>query len=117
MKATELRIGNWIMTTPNNKFQVTPDEYKNWDVNGMWANPIPLTEEWLVKFGFEKGKKGIYQLCSFDMEHTMWILDNGVSDLHGQVVHVHQLQNLYFAITGEELIIKETLNIKMNDKI
>lgn len=56
--ANELRIGNWA----NNGF-------KDYQVSGatIWqlgleyatALPIPLTEEWLLRFGFKKHKCGI----------------------------------------------------------
>jgi len=65
--------------------------------------PIPLTEEWFLKFGLLKTKEGIilmgcYQIVANE-ESWRIILKNGV--LHIQ--YVHQLQNLYFALTGEEL--------------
>jgi hypothetical protein len=72
--------------------------------------PIPITEEWLLKFGFEK---------SFDTNFTLEFLHHELEiNISGygtwlntqdivSVKYVHQLQNLYFALTGEELTIKE----------
>ena len=44
-----------------------------------------------------------------DSKYT--ILDNSFDDLRDfsmvDIVYVHQLQNLYFALTGEELIIEK----------
>lgn len=75
--------------------------------------PIPLTEEWLVRLGFEKtydkalpyqdaySKEGLI----FDGEFQLTV-EGKESDLHGigkPLKHVHQLQNLYFALTGEEI--------------
>lgn len=73
--------------------------------------PIPLTEEWLLKFGFSDNTislntpdktlnisavvKGDYFLFLDDMF-------GGCFDLNC-IQSVHQLQNLYFALTGEEL--------------
>lgn len=83
--------------------------------------PIPLTEEWLLKFGFIKDDSGVemddpdycewYErdfpvigtLCqSSDKEY---LFDMETDTL--RIKYVHQLQNLYFALTGEELTISE----------
>lgn len=75
--------------------------------------PIELTEEWLLKFGFIPNKyKDEYTICPYgkntyvlDKEYT----DKGEWDFCYEeaylvtIKYVHQLQNLYFALTGEEL--------------
>lgn len=68
--------------------------------------PIPLTEEWLIKFGFLK-YAGLYELNTGDFE-LIYNEDHISLDVEGQwltlgVYHVHQLQNLFFALTGKEL--------------
>lgn len=78
-------------------------------------NPIPLTEEILLKLGFEKltskkdgfladtytCKKGTSFIVYFDGVRL------SVSFWQGnEKKYVHQLQNLYFALTGEELTFK-----------
>jgi hypothetical protein len=122
MKTNELRIGNWY-----NEFgipkQITPDiiyaMYKI-EKSGKVAidvSPIPLTEEWLVKFGFENSKaksakKWIFY-ASFNHHYNSGLmkvhLTGGSVIISGKRIfckHVHQLQNLYFALTGEELEVK-----------
>lgn len=106
--ASELRIGNWIDTK---EFHI-PALKGNHKYEGKWYkytfmfDPIPLTEEWLLKFGFSiKGFKGGYQICTSSLGG--WILDNGFSCVGIEFEYVHQLQNLYFALTNEELKIKE----------
>jgi hypothetical protein len=88
--------------------------------------PIPLTKKWLLNLGFEKGKYSVlnephYVLYSnydypfivsvryMDVYTEMQPLfgDKGIglkaiTDNRG-IKYVHQLQNLYFALTGEEL--------------
>lgn len=56
--------------------------------------PITLTEEWLRRFGFVKTN-----------EIDRWELKGfGIVDISTpQCKHLHQLQNLYFALNGEEL--------------
>jgi len=67
--------------------------------------PIPLTEEWLVKFGFVK--------CKVDEEYFLGDFIIYLPSFFkwkdstlNKVKHVYQLQNLYKALTGEELEIK-----------
>lgn len=73
-------------------------------------NPIPLTEEWLLKFGFDnkynKDKftiipKGILNYKNGRTYFNSWTI------LEKQPDYVHELQNLYFALTGEELTLNE----------
>ena len=121
MKASELRLGNWVeqpndgvtrVTAVLNDIQIkTETEYVD-----KYCMPIPLTEEWLVRFGFEEYlcldgiygfklneyvfiNEGQFRMVSFGSEDAML--------LRAEIVMVHQLQNLYHALTGEELTIKE----------
>ena len=62
--------------------------------------PILLTEEWLLKFGFS-----IFKNMYFIKGMQIWKCNdlflcnkNGI-----YIKYVHQLQNLYFALTGKEL--------------
>lgn len=70
-----------------------------------WVQPIPLTEEWFVKFGFEKTslhyfkKDGIIILSEDDFFECL------LGSVVVKLQYVHQLQNLYFNLTGEELTI------------
>lgn len=79
---------------------------------------IPLTPEWLERAAFEKNKidRSTYYELSFGNSKLMWY-DNrlcygvlGVSQYEFvdvlNIKHVHQLQNLYFALTGTELEFK-----------
>lgn len=113
MKANELRIGNLIygggqirkVTEIKNDGCITEpiDDYKPDFSKGI--NPIPLTEEWLVRFGFDQLESGTY-ICPNqivlrkDIKGYLYEIFKGKETL---VKHVHQLQNLYFALTGEEL--------------
>jgi hypothetical protein len=73
--------------------------------------PIPLTEEWLVKFGFEN-KKGFLTLgllsCVWGEEEAcfyFYYAEDKNNEI--KVRYIHYLQNLYFALTGEELILNQ----------
>lgn len=73
-----------------------------------FANPILLTEEWLNKLGFRN-----YDVNKWDTD-AMTILkyDEGctylANHLHVNLFYVHQLQNIYFALTGVELHLSST---------
>jgi hypothetical protein len=128
MKAEELRIGNWIRYA-GNEIELTRQKFKlcvfTLGLDEL-HEPIPLTEEWLVKFGFNYedpliyGKSGWYlklknqDLPSFiffnnHLQCSLFISSSFnmcFIDTNGHCEHVHQLQNLYFALTGTELTIK-----------
>jgi hypothetical protein len=67
--------------------------------------PILLTEEWLLKLGFwtisAVVDDGMRYVAGFELWkcNDLWLCNkNGVV-----IKSVHQLQNLYFALTGKEL--------------
>lgn len=63
--------------------------------------PIPLTDEWLLKFGFIEFEAEYFKKDNFKIVKSF---DNYWLDGFGtELKYVHQLQNLYFALTGIEL--------------
>jgi hypothetical protein len=120
MKASELRIGNWVCDIyEEEEFQLDIVDMCDMDINGdlYRTDPIPLTEEWLLKFGFKK--RDVLSSVLYDMKNPRFsVYLNPPIDKSNKwnilgiekninIKHVHQLQNLYFAITGAELTIKE----------
>lgn len=83
------------------------------------VEPIPLTEEWLIKFGFKKGYNTYYSYLEiWDSLYIVISKYNAIyisesSDINGQALqvgnfeYVHQLQNLYFTLTGKDLELKQ----------
>lgn len=74
--------------------------------------PIILTGDWLTNLGFcEIGKwiqpvyklNGISLVCHENIWNTMLESFLGGYSLKNKVQYVHQLQNLYFSLTGQEL--------------
>lgn len=119
MKASELRIGNWIVAKDFNKpFQVAANTFtdmiQRFIANEQIHQPIPLTEEWLLRFGFikddpkwfRKPNTFPYICCNLKGEAALEYNTDFIVPAT-QIKYVHQLQNLYFALTGEELTIKE----------
>ncbi len=103
MEARELRIGNLLMGRNENvNFEVTLEDLQHVG-DGSKCKPIPLTEEWLLKFGFLNfGNRWSNNQLSLDI-----IQSNGyyMANVTQEIKYVHQLQNLYFVLTYEELIL------------
>lgn len=109
MKANELRIGN-IINNDGEEILVTSYTFYNIETDGEYFKDIPLTEEWLLKLGFEwKGliSKGQYLTITTPCGKAL-VYNDGFLKFVGVTIevpikHVHQLQNVYFALTGKEL--------------
>lgn len=90
---------------------------EHWD---EYLYGIELTEEWLIRLGFERKSRDnefvwVTQYYMFLNPDSGWYFrykfDGFVSFNFGDlfvkdIQFVHQLQNLYFALTGEELNVK-----------
>ena len=122
MKVTELRINNWVQfkhtETPVRVILgdfVMAREYKDERLDDY--EPIPLTEEWLVKFGFEKHgdwycKPNYFEDLNVSLVHRKTTHGSADEITVKHPEHIHSLQNLYFALTGEELKQKEMNRLK-----
>jgi hypothetical protein len=137
MKTSELRIGNWIFEDEGTLCKIIglkpfPDSIRcdeeegcnilidiyphdgsikvGYIVESFLCKPIPLTEEWKLKFGFEKTEWdnfNSFRLSIGNNDYTIVLYTDGNCEV-GDIItckieYVHQLQNLYFALTGEEL--------------
>ena len=116
MEAKELRLNNLVFFGINDKLQIhsiIPKDIRLMDkgeqlfkTESEWYQPIPLTEEILLKCGFEKCNL----LFINDIIPFVKIVKCGdyFDVIIGNVFYVklyslHQLQNLYFTLTGQEL--------------
>lgn len=123
LTASELRIGNLVeyegeiyeIDTISKLFPTLNTVAFGIGVVG-WdnLNPIPLNEEWLLKFGFTKKENRQYwykedsmlrfALLDGCLHCSIGDDENGV--LYNRLYFVHQLQNLFYAINNKELTIK-----------
>ena len=113
IQAQELRIGNYYKGASRGNIEIvtwqTLRDLKEGKLNIL---PIPLTEEILLKFGFEKQHNEDdfdYWFKKDFCDDILWEHSEGFChnlNYGGDIKYVHQLQNLYFALTGEELIFK-----------
>jgi hypothetical protein len=143
LKPSDLRIGNYVhvdgfgptVVRLMTMFQGEYEVYHNQSDVLSWSNsakfdkvePIPLTEEWLIRFGFKKGLRSFfightdftYHLESkadagftdggyfMGIRYDDW--DNDPETIHKftyDIHYVHQLMNIYFSLTNSELEIK-----------
>lgn len=75
--------------------------------DGPEINPIPLTKELVLKCGFEEEFGGIIYYnrnrgIEFNFSNEWCMASIGEYEITS-VKYLHQLQNLYFALTGEDL--------------
>lgn len=112
IRAEELRIGNLaLMPSSNAITTITVMDIS--DIENGYKNrlPIPLTEEWLVKFGFEEAEhEGIFRLP--ELPNIAVIIGQFIeieykefSVLKIKCDYVHELQN-FFSCLKHELITK-----------
>ena len=120
MKENELRIGNLVssnnitimVTGISNSYIISKDGYSGTKIDNI--NPIKITDEFLLKFGFiedefcqnkfyKKHIESKVQLRSYKDCVFLDVNDEEYEISFGKIKYIHQLQNLYFALTNEEL--------------
>ena len=78
--------------------------------------PIPLTEQWLKDFGFKKEldnsmvKGDIAIFLDRRFKTNLFLRDNQENkwfSFNCKIQYVHQIQNLYFTLVGEELTLNK----------
>lgn len=131
IEARELRQGNSILidgVTPGTIKELRETHAKvlyQGDVNGNIGDrmspidydrikPIPLTEERLLEFGFKDGQielihpdKLLIISATVGGKYYFYLEDTDGSTFSlNYIQYAHQLQNLYFTLTGEELVSK-----------
>ena len=130
VSVTDLRVGNWIMDRGNKAWQIDCWEHSTKvaakePIIGIcdftkklmhghplteevdFLKPIPITEEWLLKLGFNK-TGGTYEFIDGLVElvfHKGEVFEviEGQWQSFKHIKYIHQLQNLYHALTGSEL--------------
>lgn len=112
MTVQELRIGNWVNYMMIDG-QFHPQKIKSGqqidEMGHYQPEPIPLTPELLEKAGFtpeyRREDTTLYKMdrISIDLDLGGWFYyeDTAIEDV--DVKYVHQLQNLFYCLTGQEL--------------
>ena len=118
INSNELMIGNWLgyftdFVDSLGFRKIKAHEFLSIHDNPKRVKPIPLTEEILLRCGFEKVRyekyvhKKLIKLRAYPhvMKDGFGIHLMGSYTLPN-IKHLHQLQNLYHALTGQELKIE-----------
>ena len=114
MEANELRIGN-LISLSNRICKIAEIYTKGCLVYDLEDNqdtledferikPIPLTEEWLTKFGFKKNN--MYWIDDTNIGFEFYKNGNIKWNQPHNIKYVHELQNLFFIFTRKELCIE-----------
>ena len=124
MIVNELRVGNYVTTgkkewiisvvSDSNEVRVTDGKFTaiaQIPINEI--HPIPLTEEWLLNFGFDKPnskrpyhfKKSSTEFLWSEYQYELKCFCNDINMFSFPCKYVHTFQNIYYSITGQELTI------------
>ncbi|MFY8160218.1 MAG: hypothetical protein ACOVNU_02730 [Candidatus Kapaibacteriota bacterium] len=107
MKSNQLRIGNYVLDNLGGILKIQAIG-TNSDLSHI--QPILITEDWLIKLGFEKIMSRTYKINLNEKHYlTYYLEEKGVSIGYAMYCtfdckYVHSLQNLYFTLTNKELI-------------
>lgn len=121
----ELRIGNWVNSYGQDHTIGTYSLSYN-----ETLDPIPITEDWLIRLDFEEydalfrddqaypvwhDSSKSFIITGFDLDtdapfYNLVVTNDDMTNSHcigTEISYIHQLQNLYFALTGKELELKQ----------
>ena len=122
MKTTELRIGNYLIADIGNVkvesvlgstyrlycHSIDEDYLADYKISDL--KPIPLTEDILLKCGFVKQDNELIMKvntygCLVYWHKEMFLMMGQFADCTDTIdcKYLHTLQNIYFALCGEEL--------------
>ena len=112
IKARDLRIGNNVICEINGVIKVNQATLCDFANGFIKLSAIPLTEEWLLKFGFDVDEigtlfKDVNSNCFLCFEKgKVELLESESQVVLAKIKYIHQLQNLYYSLTGQELTYK-----------
>ena len=127
MEATELRLNNFViyedeivpvMGMENNYNGLLVKIDSNHVIDCKELEPIALTAEWFSRLGFKEAYRSstrvrfeLSNYCRYDFDLSSNKILQGFLFFGNYIKcnYLHQLQNIYFTLTGEELKIKECL--------
>jgi len=127
IKLNDIRVDNYILFKPFGKGkgkigQIKPGDFGRIagdDPENSEYHPIPLTSVWFKRLGFTKKETSTIWMLAIDYIGTDYpctlqlsgsgiqVCRSGIGAACAPVFHVHQLQNLYYSLTGNELKVKE----------
>ena len=125
LKINNLVSVNEIYRNEGDLLELNQNNFEALIINDTYRRifPIPLNEEWLFKMGFDNVRKNIL-MCHNEYHNNRinegafyvepvgdafnhWYLYHKVKMITSNIRHVHQLQNLFYALNGEELTLNK----------
>lgn len=114
MEIKDLRIGNYVYLL-GSVTSITRSDFSETEYGIALDNakPIPISHDWLVRFGLEKfSNDSVKRKAVFYYIKDFWVgeMRNEILcyDFVGcEIMYVHQFQNLYFSIMGKEINFSE----------
>lgn len=107
IKDTDTRKGNLFIGYDNKVFSWHLGHFSvlanGVDVDEIIREPIPLTEQWLLDFGFSKTSGYPYKMLNGYIRIRNGIYFFKFYTLEVELPYVHTLQNLYHSLTNKEL--------------
>ena len=124
IQATEFRVGNLFRFISTDSIERVADirtaGIKTPTINNVLiadCEPIPLNEDWLVKLGFTKERNSIDSADLFIKKDIVFVLTGEhytvswnsvtINLIPAKVKFVHELQNLFYCLTGTELTLTD----------
>lgn len=120
INTAEIRIGNFVdfegecckvlEISKNGLALCLSDGEQEW-IDGFQLYPIPLTEEIILDFGFFKYNNAyVLEVPDENIHNWQFSIWNDFTynsvEFPVELKYLHQLQNLYFALTNKELCYK-----------
>jgi hypothetical protein len=126
----EFRQRNFLMQKVDHRVLTVPCDFSHVDLmakGGKDLFPVVLKAEWFEKSGFVENKKYPLLPTAREFKLAMPVKGNHKNEIHAYVksngecfakamtddapasnpvYHLHQLQNLYYSLTGEELQVR-----------
>lgn len=122
IRIDEFRVGNYYSPTDGSlheNMQMVSEDLQAWSMGAVYGKPIPLNHDAFLELGFEKvGNQDTYAIktntdyyFSIGYYNQKYRIGHRLSkepnlELGYNIRYIHQLQNLYNSITGEELELK-----------
>ncbi|MGZ5286491.1 MAG: hypothetical protein ACXWB9_04860 [Flavisolibacter sp.] len=129
---SELRLGNLVLYKTGTRIIPVPVDFSHMEIMGKGDVasffPVLLKPEWFEKAGFVENKKYALLPDAREFICALPVQGNQENEIYGymknnkecfaratvnkvpisgNIFHVHGLQNLYHALTGEEMKIKQ----------
>lgn len=118
----EIRIGNWLTHNHEWNYSEFTGDFQ-WECSDWYAlgestlhlenvSPIPLTDEWLLKFGGDIKPYSIgiildrFRFIWKESYNYWYVLDKDSQSYMTKIEWVHECQNFFKALNGQELQVK-----------